>query len=54
MITVTGALITAAGVAAALGLGIMFAQLPMNGGPAIQNKEIMSFNSFIKVKKCGD
>ena len=34
VITVTGAQIAAAGAAAALGLGIMFAQLPMNGGPA--------------------
>ena len=33
-ITVTGAQIAAAGVAAAIGLGILFAQLPMNGGPS--------------------
>lgn len=33
-ITVTGAQIAAAGAAAAIGLGIMFAQLPRNGGPS--------------------
>ena len=33
-VSVTGAQIAAAGAAAAIGLGIMFAQLPRNGGPS--------------------
>ena len=33
-VSVTGAQIAAAGAAAAIGLGILFAQLPMNGGPS--------------------
>lgn len=33
VVSVTGAQIAAAGAAAAIGLGILFAQLPMNSGP---------------------